>query len=160
MQQATFAVPRNGNELMIRCRPSPCGIAFWASALVLAIVALAAQPCAAQPADSGLKILFSETAHDPAPTITNLRLRPNASQQFYLYVRNTGKAAREAIVELRAGAKAVPGTRAEVKIPVGTTQISLPKPPAPAPGEKPPGPTALPAPLRVRLLDPKTNKPL
>src|SRR5262249_28031873 len=148
MKTILFAVPEAGSGI--------CKKATFIAVLAVAASALRADIAMAQQAVKP-KILFSQTPHDPSPTITNPRLRPHTPQQLPVYVRNDADKPVAAFVELRAGGAIVPGSRAPVNLPVGLTSISLPKPPAPPPGGKPAAPTALPAPLQVRLLGAKNE---
>ncbi|MBV9124390.1 MAG: hypothetical protein JO112_13605, partial [Planctomycetes bacterium] len=65
--------------------------------LAVAWVLLAA---AAAPAQQTPRLLFSDNPEKPTDPRTDLYLRPNVEQKFFLYVENPSRAARRVMVEL------------------------------------------------------------
>src|SRR5438552_1065840 len=101
---------------------------------------------------------------NPDQGITTLLLRPNTTQQFFLFVHNGGQGLKNVVIDLRAGGKSV-ATATLANVPAGTQAVSFPPttpppPPAgaaqPAPAPKPPELKELPGEVEVvALLDNK-----
>jgi hypothetical protein len=128
----------------------------------------AADLSAAQPGAKPLRIVFSDNPDKPTDPRTDLRLRPNVQQAFYLYVENTSDKPAEATVELLANGQPLGVEPQKVQVEArGFRRVvfAKPAPPAPAapdkpaaapaPADKPPALMELPGPLQVRLVDDK-----
>src|SRR5262245_56499510 len=101
--------------------------------LLLAGVALLVLPVTAPAQD--VKVFFwpeAEKPKDPDLGITTLLLRPNAAQQFFVFIHNREKEAlNNVVVQLRAGGK--PAVTVNLaKVPAGTQLVSMAPPPPPA----------------------------
>ncbi len=154
----------------MNCRSSraPCWRRFLALAVLAALTGLLG-PAAAHAEDKTYMLRFSTQAGDPAPG-ASLLLRPNLTQDFYVYVDNLQGKTGKVKVEVRAGGKVIEGGTVTLAIqdkqkitPVlfGQKEAAPEKPAAPpAPPAAPPKFPELKGTLQVFLLDAATNQEL
>jgi hypothetical protein len=115
-------------------------------AFVVVATALFVLPSAIQAQQAGpVKLFFWPEAKKPDPSQgkTTLQLRPNVTQEFFLFIYNGGKTElKNVAIELRAGGKAV-ATVNLASVPNDTQLVSFAPAPPPPPGGKPPAPAEL-----------------
>lgn len=137
-------------------------LALLAGVLAFAPLVLTDQQAAAQPGAKPLRVVFSDNPDKPDNPRSNLRLRPNTLQAFYLYVLNSSDKAADATVQLAVNGQPLEGLTQKVKVDAnGQARVRFAKAapadkaaPAPAPAaDKGPQLTDLAGPLQVRLLD-------
>jgi hypothetical protein len=145
-------------------QPRSAARVWWPALLAVAAANALCWSAAAQAQEKQFALKFSSKAGDPSPR-ASLPLRPNLTQNFFVYVDNLNGQNAKLKVEVRADGKVIDGGSADVTMEAGQkiTPIVFGKP-----AEKPPATPAPPAPpafaevkgaLKIVLLD-MANKPI
>jgi hypothetical protein len=135
-------------------------LTFLASALAACLLA---PPAGMAQGDKGLQLLFSTNPKEPTEPMRSLLLRPNVTQEFFLYVQNMTGNPRKVKVELQAGGQPVANGTATLEAQKGANRVVFAAAsPAPGPGQPPPAPAVkgpalakLEGPIQVRLFGDK-----